>query len=37
MKLIKEHGEELWHTEALDNVSERGVRGRGTKARVHKA
>ena len=37
MKLIKEHGEELWHTGALDNVPERGVKGRGTKARVNKA
>ena len=37
MKLIKKHGEELWHTGAQDNVLERGVKGRGTKARVHKA
>ena len=37
MKLIKEHGEELWHTRALDNVLKRGVRGSGTKALVHKA
>ena len=36
MKLIKEHSEELRHTRAQDNVPERGVRRRGTKARVHK-
>ena len=37
MKLIKEHGEELWHIGAPNNVPERGVRGSGTKAWVHKA
>ena len=37
MKLIKEHGEELRHTGAQDNVLEWGIRGRGAKGRVHKA
>ena len=37
MKLIKEHGEELRHTGAQDNVPERGIRRRGAKARVYKA
>ena len=35
MKLIKEHGEELGHPGAKDNVPEWGIRGRGAKARVH--
>ena len=35
MKLIKEHGEELGHTGAKDNVPKRGIKGRGAKARVH--
>ena len=37
MKLIKEHGEELRYTGALDNVPERGIRGSETKAWVYKA
>ena len=36
MKLVKEHGEELQHTRALENVPEKGVKGSGTKAWVYK-
>ena len=37
MKLLEEHYEEFYHTEVLDNVPKRSVRGSGTKVGVHKA